>query len=223
MLNLFGKKRPQEIRDTLFGDMPWSEWPPDEVNLQPEEPWLSFINARKCSESGRTQEALSILLKITAMNGVEPRHHLQAWHFLRQLGVKPPPNIEKELCGVVVEVALKSGLDIVAAYSDHTARYYNYSGAGVVWEKPDDSLNAEIEELLKAGRHALENIGPWEGPRPAAPPKGHVRISMLAPNGLYFGQGPFEALASDEIGGPVMTAATKLMQELIQKTEKSKG
>lgn len=224
MFKLFGKKQPQpgkEIRDTLFGDMLWSEWPPDTSNVQSEEPWLSFVNARKCSEAGQTDEAISILTKITGMSDIEPRHHLQAWHFLRQLGVKPPANVEKELYGVVVEVALKKGLDIVAAYSDHSARYYNYSGAGVVWEKPDNSLNGSIDELLKAGRHVVENIGPWEGLRPPAPPKGDVRISMLTPNGLYFGQGPFEALASDGIGGPVINAATKLMQELIQKTEES--
>lgn len=44
MFNLFKKEKPAkpiEIRDTLFGDMPISEWPRDP---NPKiEPWLSFV------------------------------------------------------------------------------------------------------------------------------------------------------------------------------------
>jgi hypothetical protein len=43
---------------------------------------------------------------------------------------------------------------------------------------------------------------------------------MLTPNGLHFGQALFKALAWDELGGPVVMAATALMQEMIKKTKK---
>ena len=52
MFNLFEKREPEpppqrgEVRGTLFGDMPISEWPadpsPDEV-----EPWASFVAATR--------------------------------------------------------------------------------------------------------------------------------------------------------------------------------
>ena len=66
----------------------------------------------------------------------------------------------KDVYGVIVEVSMKQGLDIVAAYADHSARYFNYSGAAVIWENPDDSLREEIENLLNAGKKIIHNIGP---------------------------------------------------------------
>ena len=42
--------------------------------------------------------------------------------------------------------------------------------------------------------------------------------SATAPGGLHFGQGGFDVLAGDPMGGPVIAAATRLMQELIART-----
>ena len=122
---------------------------------------------------------------------------------------------------MVVEVGLDEGLDIVAAYADKTARYYNFTGAGVVWERPDASLDAEMSALLEAGAGVVAKIGPWEKGRPAPPPRGQVRINMLTPSGLHFGQGAFEKLAADPLAGPVLSAASVLLQALIAKTGRS--
>lgn len=137
---------------------------------------------------------------------------------MRELGVHPPENKAKIIYGVVVEVTMKQGLDIVAAYADHSARYFNHSGAAVIWESPDNSLNEEIDNLLAAGKNIIQNIGPWEDERPGVPPKGQARVSMLTPSGLHFGQAPFNALANDAMGGPIIMAATNLMQSLIRKS-----
>lgn len=155
------------------------------------------------------------------MPDLESRHYLQAWHFLRSLGFDPPPAEAKKLFGVVVEVAMKEGLDILAAYADQTARYFNYSGAAVIWERPEGSLDTSVDGLLQAGSVLVEVIGPLESPRPASPPpKGHARINLLVPSGLHMGQGPYEALARDPLGGPVIAAAVELMNALIGKAEK---
>ena len=206
------------IRDTLFGDMPISAW--NGANSR-NEPWISFRRAENDLELGKTRMAIQELERITKTPALESRHYVQAWHFLRQLGVKPPDSKAKEVYGVVVEVSMNQGLDIVAAYADHSARYYNYSGAAVIWENPDGSLTKEIESLLNAGRSIIHQIGPWEDKRPGAPPKGQARVSMLTPSGLHFGQAPFEALANDEMGGPIIKAATDLMQALIRKSEEA--
>jgi hypothetical protein len=50
-----------------------------------------------------------------------------------------------------------------------------------------------------------------------------VRINLLTPSGLHFGQGAFEVLASDPMGGPVIGSATRLMQELIAKSQERKA
>lgn len=207
------------IRDVLFGDLPFSQWPNESATGVDDEPWLSFIHARDQMNSGDEESSKQTLRRILGMPDLESRHYLQAWHFLRELGESPSDDEAKRLYGVVVEVNLDEGLDIVAAYADHTARYFNYSGAAVVWERADESLDLAIDSLLDAGRVVADKIGPWEGARPAAPPTGQVRISMLVPSGLHFGQGPLDALSGDPLGGPVIAAAMQLMQGLIAKTE----
>ena len=207
------------IRDILFGDLPFSQWPNGSATSVDGEPWLSFISARNQLDSANQESAKQTLRRILEMPDLESRHYLQAWHFLRELGESPTDRDARRLYGVVVEVALDEGLDIVAAYADHTARYLNYSGAAIVWERPNESLDQTIDSLLAAGRMVAAQIGPGEGPRPAAPPKGQVRISMLVPSGLHFGQGPFDALSGDPLGGPVIAAAMQLMQSLITRTE----
>jgi hypothetical protein len=136
------------------------------------------------------------------------------------LGVNPPPEKAKDVLGVVVEVAMKRGLDLVAGYADHHARYYNYSGAGVVWERPAGTLDAAIDDLLRVGAVVARAIGPWKEARPPAPPEGNARINLLVPSGLHFGEAPLDTLARDRLGGPVIASAFRLMQELIKLTKK---
>ncbi len=46
-----------------------------------------------------------------------------------------------------------------------------------------------------------------------------VRLNMLTPSGLHFGEGPFQVLAGDPMGGPIVAAALALMQRLIALSE----
>jgi hypothetical protein len=200
------------IQDALFGDQTLSSWASHE---QSGEPWDLFTATKKEIDSGNILKAIEVLKSITDMEGLESRHYIQAWYFLRMLGINPDDSIAKRVYGVVVEVALNQGIDIVAAYEDCSARYYNYSGAGVVWEKPNNSLDNKIIDLLNAGKQTVIQIGPWEDKRPPAPVKANARVSMLTPSGLHFGEGPMKLIASDSKGGPIITAAFELMQELI--------
>jgi hypothetical protein len=165
--------------------------------------------------------AVSHLRRIVDMPDLETRHYLQAWHSLRILKVQPPPEKNKQLLGVVVEVQVESGVDYLAAYADRFARYFNYSGAGIVWDHPDNSLDGEIDALFEIGRHILNAIGPWEKPRPPAPGRGEARINLLAPSGLHFGQGRFDVLSRDPLAGAALNAAVKLMTAMMAKTQGS--
>lgn len=206
-----------EIRDALFGDRPF-EYLAD--HSASGEPWASFKDAKDALDRGDRKVCIRVLKEIVNRKNLESRHYVQAWHFLKQLGVSPSPEVAKNLYGVVVEVGMERGLDIIAAYSDLHARYFNFSGAAIIWERPDAGLDALIQELLHSGQAVVNRIGPWTEPRPAAPPKGQVRINMLTPSGLHFGQAPFSTVASDLLAGPVVTAAVALMKELIRKVKK---
>lgn len=220
-MNWFKKEKPLAPRDLLFGDLPWEQWPRETTAA--EEPWRSFVEARTRLKKGDKAEAIRILQGIQATVGLESRHYLQAWQFLRELGIQPAPEQAKRLYGVVVEVGMEQGVDMLVAYADYNARYFNYTGAAIIWERPDGSLDQPIGSVLEAGRSVVQQIGPWDQARPPAPGNGSVRINLLTPSGLHFGQGPFEVLARDPMGGPVISAATRLMQELIAKTEERKS
>lgn len=207
---------PASLRDTLFGDLPLDQWPGHGSPVDAF-PWSAFASARFHLAEGRKDKAIAAWQQILAHPGLEARHYLQAWHFLREQGQQAPPALAKEVLGVVIEVAMPQGLDLLAAYPDHSARYYNFSGTGVVWEHPDDSLNGEIDQLLEVAREVVARIGPWDGARPAAPEGDVVRLGFLTPSGLHFGQGPMGVLGRDPMGGKVIHFATVLMQALIAK------
>jgi hypothetical protein len=149
------------------------------------------------------------------MPDLESRHYVQAWNFLRVYSVMPAREQAKTLLGVVIEFPLEGRLDLLAAYPDHTARYYNFTGSAVIWEHPNDSLDALIEDLLQAGQRVLEVIGPWDKPRPPVPEAGRVRINLLAPSGLHFGEGPAEKFPDDSLAKPLFDAGTRLMRQML--------
>ncbi len=205
-----------EIRETLFGDMPLSQWPGDPID---DEPWASFVAARDALGAGDVAGASRLWQEVVSRPSLESRHYLQAWHFLRGVGVEPGEDVARQLFGVVVEVPMGGGLDLLAAYADHTARYFNHSGAAVVWDRPDSRLDELVNALLAAGQAVVDQIGPWQGERPGAPQPGRLRLNFLTPQGLHLGEASFQVLASDAMAGPVVAAALALLDALTQVDE----
>src|SRR5580704_10380738 len=102
---------PNAIRETLFGDMPLEEWPRTD-SVSKEFPWSEFEKARSYLAAGNQKAAIDCWLQITQQPKLEPRHYLQAWHFLRQNGQRPPADMAKLVLGVVIEVGMPNGLDL---------------------------------------------------------------------------------------------------------------
>ncbi|HTW62213.1 MAG TPA: hypothetical protein VMD55_10440 [Terracidiphilus sp.] len=204
-------------RDALFGDIPLPRLlgmiRPEALSV---EPWKTFQRAKISVDSGDAKAAIETLRRILETPQLESRLILQAWQTLRRLGETPPEPIAKQLLGVVVEVGMPKGLDLLAAYADYHARYCNFSGAGIVWERPNDTLDESIDEVLARGSAVVRMIGPWQGVRPPAPVEGQARINLLTPSGLHFGEGPMDILSKDPMGGAVLASAIRLMQRLIE-------
>lgn len=224
MFGLF-KKRAKEshpdLRDMLFGDVPLENWRSSNAVANASEPWSSFAEARAALGEDDRESAIASLRRITKMEGLESRQLLQAWHFLRGLGVQPDPGHAKHVRGVVLEVQLNSGLDTLAAYDDHRARYLNHGGKVIVWETTHPDIDPLIDALLAAGQRVADMIGPWEEARRGPPAQGYVRLNMLTDSGLHFGEGPMSGLSTDERGGPIIAAGTRLMQALVARATSS--
>ena len=220
---MFARKRkavtapaaPPSVRDTLFGDGPLESWPVGDHADR--EPWATFVTARRFVAAGDIGNAVVGWQRVVAMPALEARHHVQASTFLRQYGgVQPPAAEAKRLLGVVVEVDRgPAGLDLLAAYPERTARFHAGTGGGIGWERPDTGLDGHIDALLDASKAVLDRIGPWTQPRLPPPPPDHIRLNFLAPSGLHFGQAPFAVFEQDALAGPVVRAATGLLQAMM--------
>jgi hypothetical protein len=213
--------KPQEpdllsLRELLFGDIPTREWSAASATTQQQEPWRWFEQAHVAVRQGEPERAQGPLRQVLATTALESRQYLQAWQALRELGIQPTAAEAKQVLGVVVEVALPGGLDVLAAYADGSARYLNHSGKVIVWEGASDTVAALVHELLTAGQQVADRIGPWEGARPPRPTGDAARINLLTPSGLHFGEAPFGVLWNDALAHPVLAAAQALMIALME-------
>ena len=156
------------------------------------------------------------LQRIVVDPELESRIKLLAYHILSTVGKK---STDKILMGVVVELGLDEGLDVLAAYRDGTARYINYTGQMIIWDTYNDESMAITKQLFESSERIVSQIGPWNKPRRAFPGKGDLRISFLVSDGLYFGEGPINTLFKDPLASPALTAATSMLQYLTNKAK----
>ena len=151
------------------------------------------------------------LLLVAKDGALESRMRLLAWHRLQEIHYS---NTEKYLLGVIIEVGMPEGLDTLAAYRDGSARYINHTEKLLLWDARTNESDGLISDLFSVSMHVVNQIGPWKDQRRPPPADGMVRLSFLASDGLYFGEGPFDILSADAMGGPVIQAGTQLMMYL---------
>lgn len=145
----------------------------------------------------------------------ESRYRALAFRWLRDHGTAIP---SKLLLGVIVEVPQEDGLDTLAAFEDGRIRYINQSGRMAIFETAPPDIEIKARALIAAARAAVEQIGLWDKAR-LPPPSSGVRVTFVVSDGLCFGEGPWDAIAKDSIGGPVLKCATEL---LVRITESAK-
>jgi hypothetical protein len=145
--------------------------------------------------------------------GADSRARTLAYNRLRAAGETVPRRV---LFGVIVEVPLEQGLDVLAAFADGGVRYLNQSGRVAIFEGAGNPVEALAGELLAVAQPLVDRIGPWDKPRLPPPRAGNVRLSFLVSDGLYFGEGPFATLQGDALGGPVLAKAAELLQRTVE-------
>ena len=125
------------------------------------------------------------------------------------------------MIGMVVEVGLDAGLEAVAAYRDHSARYFNHTGAAVIWDTDTPKINAQIEPFLAVAQTVGENTEPFYEDHPSPPDRGMMLINVLTPGGIHIGMGRMGAMQGDPMGAAVTQTAIGLMQTLMNAAETS--
>lgn len=173
-------------------------------------PVAALAQAASLARNGQHDAARALLHTLVADSTLETRAILWAWRGLRDLGEAPAPSIAHEVLGIVLEMPSGGGYDTLAGYADGSARYLNFSGAAIFWDRPDDEIKYLCQALLAAGAAA----------GPAAQPRSNVSLprrgefaTLLTRAGLFGIGNP----ATELIG-----AGTALLMKLIARTEEEK-
>ncbi len=146
----------------------------------------------------------------------EARTRALAYAWLRANGQSVP---KRQLLGVVIEVALDVGLDVLAAFADGGVRFIHHTGRLAFVEGGLPDTGPIVERLFAASRDVIARIGPWDGRRPPPPAQGNIRLTFIVSDGLYFGEGPTATMQQDALAAPVVQHATALLQRVVAVTK----
>jgi hypothetical protein len=154
---------------------------------------------------------LAALELLASDSSQEGRARYLAYALLRN-AERPVPG--KILLGVIVEVGLPDGLDVLAAFSEGGVRYINKTGKLAMFEGVPE-IGPVVQEVLDAAQSVVAHTGPWPGARLAPPKIGNIRITFLVSDGLYFGQGPMTQMQQESMAAPLIQKATVLLQTVV--------
>ncbi len=174
------------------------------ANAPKAEPWNTVFSNRADVDT---------LGQIACNTGLDSRLRLLSYNLIRSKGY---PVRKGQLLGVIVEIGLKRGLDVVAVYTDGRARYINKTGKLILFETAPTALTTKIQHLLKVSNTAIPHMTPLKQPRSRPPTYGNVRLSFLTTDGLYFGEAPLASMEVDGFGGPVIIAAIDVMRIMVE-------
>jgi hypothetical protein len=218
----FFKKPDQKLK----GNTPYNPYRDEAANLIYNLLFCDNLDLYKSNSQGDNSYPFNILFSDTSTpadlqkliddGNADPRVQVLAYNRQRALGHMPN---KKELLAVIVEVGMDEGLDVLASFANHTARYINHTGKILIWETDTDVQVKRItKELFAQSLQIVESIGPWDQPRRPQPKTDTARISFLVSDGLYFGEGPTNVLFKDQMAAPALQTATRLMQYITSKS-----
>lgn len=200
----------------LFGDQTLDDLLTSlDKDTAPDGAWMLLSKAAKRMRQGDVGCAAEMLLEVAGNPKMETRILLWTWTALRRLGIHPKSYEADEIKGVVIQVPTKSGVDVLAAYADGTARYVNYSGKAIIWEITDASITAIIRKLLQSCkdlRGVLVAASPVDSDREL------LRVTLLTFNGNRFVEASMQSLDSGPIE-QVLGVGAELMANLIKRSE----
>ena len=181
----------------------------------PDGAWTLLSKAAEHVRQGEVGRAVEVLLEVARNPKMETRILLWSWAALRCLGAYPKSYEADDIKGVVIQVPMESGVDVLAAYVDGTARYVNHSGKAIVSEITDASITAIIRKLFESCKD-LRGVVAAASPNHSV--KDLVRVTLLTFNGNRFAEASMQSLASSPIN-QVLSVGAELMANLIKRSE----
>jgi hypothetical protein len=203
------------LRPLLYGDVPVDKWAGYYVDGD-DSVWERFNLARRALDASDVGTAIRIWSDLAAAPDLESRQYLQAWTFLRRAGRKPETGEAKKVLGVIAEMPVGDGHDVLVAYEDGSTRYLNHSGkVALIDDRSLGEVQEAVRRWLEVGGSLVRLIGPWERPELPPLPPGHMRVMVLTPSGPHFGQGPERQMMAQVAARDFVQAATALLELVV--------
>jgi len=136
----------------------------------------------------------------------ETRIRILAFNELRRRNVVTP----REILGVIIEVGAEDGLEAIALYKDHDATYVNAKGK-VFTSKNAADVNEKIQDIMVFSQKIIEKAELNTESRQAPPAADEFRITFLATDGCYAGQGNLADIEKDPVAKALVYAAGDIM------------
>ncbi len=177
------------------------------------EPWASFLIAlARLNAGGAPQPQLRAVAE-DAFQEARPR--LWAWTALRKLGEKPAPVFAQELLGIIVELMVDGGLDVLATYADGSIRFLGHADQLLAREADGQPTPAAAALLSEA--YPLLAIPPKPRDKAAEPPPpDHVRLTALSASGVHQVEVPMADINDGGRYERLFKAATVVLQEITE-------
>ncbi len=172
-------------------------------------PFQTFADAVELAKAGKQEEAKTLLHSILGLPNLETRIQLWVWSALRELREQPDANSGKEILGVVIEVPMRGGYDTLAGYQDGSARYLNFSGKAIFWDKTDASMKLLCERLIASTIPESSRAVPRKD---TVLPKSGTQVTLLTRSGMYGIAEPPQS---------IMSTGSALMLELMKRVKES--
>ena len=150
---------------------------------------------------------------LAADPAADSRVRALAFGWLRQ---RQQPVPRGELLGVVFEVEVAGGLDVLAVYADGRLRYLHHAGRVALFDALPPAMQSAWAAVMSAARQASVTAQPWLRRGGALPGPGDVRLGFVRSDGLHLRQGRFEDLQRDAAAGPLLLAGAQLLQQVTQ-------
>jgi hypothetical protein len=174
-------------------------------------PFQTFSDAVELAKAGKKEEAKTRLRSILEVPNLETRIQLWVWSALRELGEQSNANSGKEILGVVIEVPMQGAYDTLAGYQDGSARYLNFSGKAIFWDKPDASIKLLCERLIASTIPETSRAVPRKD---TVLPESGTQVTLLTRSGMYVIADPPQS---------IMSTGSALMLELMKRVKETEA
>jgi tetratricopeptide (TPR) repeat protein len=184
-------------------------------------PYRSLALAFAQQRLGNVEESKQTLRQLAKRAEIESRIRLWAWKALRNMGEEPDVDTMYQVLGVIIEVHLpeEDGVDTLAAYSDGSARYINYSGKIIIWDREEGELADLARQVV---RNAQTIVRDFPIGQPGLPIKANnIRINLLTPGGTRVSEDSATSVRQQtSVMSPIFSVGTDLLEAILAAYER---